>query len=197
VDYLKVFKMTKAVSSLKPEVYIVDLAAYTNGLDNSGWFDATLEPLELKHRIDEMIGRSPIPEAQDWAVHDGRDMYDLVREFSSVEQISTIGKFLDRYGDLGGKVADYYCCTCIDNLGDAIDALEERYLGCYRSLTDYVEEYCKEMYQIPKALSGYINWERIAHDLECGDRIFTIQVGDNVHVFDTGTWSRKIWLVSS
>lgn len=67
----------------------------------------------------------------------------------------------------------------------AIESMEENYYGCYRSLSDYAEEFIRDTTaDIPKHLEFYIDYEKMVRDWEYSGDIFTIKLGfEEVHVF--------------
>jgi len=46
---------------------------------------------------------------------------------------------------------------------------EEVYVGEYDSEEKYAEEYCDECMEVPQALQGYIDYEKLARDLFIND----------------------------
>jgi antirestriction protein len=62
--------------------------------------------------------------------------------------------------------------------------MEDRHLGRFTSLADYVQELTEQTVTIPQALQYYIDWQAMARDAEINGDIFTIEVShDEVHVF--------------
>ena len=71
-----------------------------------------------------------------------------------------------------------------DNLEDAKKALEENYNGCFSSLADYAEELITDTSEVPEHLAFYIDYDRMARDMEMSGDIFTVETGyQEVHVF--------------
>ncbi|WNO06012.1 antirestriction protein ArdA [Rhodoferax mekongensis] len=46
---------------------------------------------------------------------------------------------------------------------------EESYVGAYDNEQSYAEEYCDECMEVPEALQGYIDYEKLARDLFIND----------------------------
>lgn len=64
--------------------------------------------------------------------------------------------------------------------------MEENYAGEYRSLAEFAQELTEQSVEIPESLQFYIDYERMARDLEVND-VMTVETGfEQVHVF----WSR-------
>jgi antirestriction protein len=72
----------------------------------------------------------------------------------------------------------------LGTLEEAREAAEDSYCGCYISLADYVQELTKESTEIPSNLAYYIDFERMARDMEMSGDIFAIAAGcHEIHVF--------------
>jgi antirestriction protein len=59
----------------------------------------------------------------------------------------------------------------VDSHG-AIDQAREAFLGRSNSREDFAEELFGECYEIPRHLEPYIDWTRVARDLECDGYTF-------------------------
>jgi len=71
------------------------------------------------------------------------------------------------------------------------DAARDAYLGTYATLADYVEEFWRDAGGFGEASGDqwwhptrYIDWERMASDLERSGDVFTVESADGVMVFD-------------
>ena len=68
-------------------------------------------------------------------------------------------------------------------LDEAKKALEDHYAGEYESLSDFAQELTEQGATIPDNLAFYIDYEKMARDLEIND-VLTIKTAyDQVHVF--------------
>ena len=159
-------------------IYVACLAAYNNGILHGRWIDATQKPEDIWAEIREMLEASPIEDAEEYAIHDHEGFEGApISEYQSIESICEIAAFISEYGTLGGKLIEYY-----GDLSDARDALENYYAGCYSSLSDFTQEITEETTEIPESLKSYIDYERMARDLEIND-VLTIETGfEQVHI---------------
>lgn len=71
------------------------------------------------------------------------------------------------------------------------DAAQEAYFGTYETLADYVEEFWRDCGGFEEAdgdqwfhPTRYIDWERMAKDLEMSGDVFTVETDEGVMVFD-------------
>ena len=130
-----------------------------------------------------MLAASPIPDAEEWAIHD-YEGYEGARleEYSGIEKAHALALFIVEHGRLGAKLLEHF--------GGDLDEAEstfENYAGEHRSLADFAREITEETTEIPKRLVNYIDYDAIARDMELNGDVFTVELGfDEVHVF----WSR-------
>jgi antirestriction protein len=161
------------------KIYVACLAAYNSGYLHGVWIDATQEPEDIQAEIQTMLKASPIPEAEEYAIHDYDGFGSVsLSEYASIEKVHNLALFIEEHNDLGRLVLEHFC----GDLDEATKALDEQYLGQYASLADYAEEsYCGE---IPSGLAYYIDWEAMARDMELNGSVFSIQEAhDCLHVF--------------
>lgn len=67
----------------------------------------------------------------------------------------------------------------IDQTGD-IEQAREAYCSRASSKEDFAEQMFYDCYTIPKELDCYIDWSRVARDLECGDYTFVYAGGEYI-----------------
>lgn len=164
-------------------IYVADLAAYNSGYLHGVWIDATLDIDDIQDAINAMLNQSPVADAEEYAIHDyeGFDGYNLA-EYAGIDTAHEVACFIEEFPDFGGALLNH--CGDID---EARRMAEENYCGCYSSLADYAQELTEETAEIPQHLAPYIDYERMARDMEMGGDLFTLETGtERVHVF----WSR-------
>lgn len=173
---------TTAPSPTTIRLYVACLAAYNNGFLHGRWIDATRGEEHLRTEINAMLKASPISGAEEYAIHDFEGFEGArIEEYSGIPEVCALAAFIAEHGALGGKLIAHY-----GDLNDAREAIEDRYAGEYRSLADFVQELTEQTTQIPETLQYYIDWERMARDLEIND-VLAIETGfESVHVF----WQR-------
>lgn len=156
-----------------PRIYVACLASYNSGYLHGEWIDATQDVEDIEAEIQEILNSSPVPDAEEWAVHDYDYFYDagdFLGEYPRLEDVVKTARFIDEYGNLASKLI----VNC-GNIDEAIRIFEEGYQGCYESLGDYAEEFSRECREVPEWLEGYIDWQSMGEDWELGGDIFTIE----------------------
>ncbi|MEM7570444.1 MAG: antirestriction protein ArdA, partial [Pseudomonadota bacterium] len=112
-------------------VYVACLASYNTGILHGAWIDATQGENHLRKATQDMLKRSPMSNAEEWAIHDHEGLPNAsVQEHSSFTKIAGLASFMEDHGRLGEAILAYYS----GSLDDARDALTERYQGQFESL---------------------------------------------------------------
>ncbi len=166
-----------------PRIYVACLAAYNNGRLHGRWIDADQDADAIQAGISEMLSASPIPLADEWAIHDHEGFEGAkIEEFSSIQPIVDLAAFIAEHGELGSKLLQHFG----GDLDDATAAFDE-YAGEHKSLVNFAQDLTEETTEIPANLANYIDYRAIARDMEFNGDVFTIELGfECVHVF----WSR-------
>jgi antirestriction protein len=164
----------------EPKIYVADLAAYTNGKLHGVWINALSELDEMFDSIKDMLKTSPERYAEEYAIHDyeGFDGCSL-SEYQSIESVREIAIFLDENPDLGVELLSYFN----NDIKQAKNATLENYQGFYDSLADYAQAITEDSTSIPSHLNYYIDYERMARDIEMSGEIFMIKRNRSVHIF--------------
>ena len=90
-----------------PRIYAACLAAYNNGHLHGRWIDATQDPEAIQAEISEMLGKSPIPLTEEWAIHDYEGFEGAtLHEYSGIEKVAAMAAFIVERGKLGAKVLE-------------------------------------------------------------------------------------------
>lgn len=173
--------MENAQANTKPRIYVACLAAYNNGILHGVWIDADGGEDEVRAQIVRMLAASPEPDAEEYAIHDYEGFEGAtIEEYSGIGHVCELAGFITEQGELGGAVLSHFG----GNLDEARDALEDRYLGRYRSLADYMEGVTEETIKVPDALRYYIDYEAMGRDADINGDVFIVQLGyHEVHVF--------------
>lgn len=169
--------MTDDIADLR--IYVACLASYNNGILYGRWLDATQGEDHLWDGINAMLAASPMPNAEEWAIHDHEGFEGAaIAEYESIPTVAELAAFIDEYGPIAAKLMEY----CGD-LEEAKDTMRDHYTGVYSSVADFVQELTEETTKIPDNLQYYIDWERMARDLEIND-ILALETGfEEVHIF--------------
>tara|TARA_Y100000052_G_C2922239_1_gene69032 strand:- start:220 stop:735 length:516 start_codon:yes stop_codon:yes gene_type:complete len=163
-------------------IYVACLAAYNNGHLHGAWIDATFGQDAIWDQINEVLKTSPILGAEEWAIHDHEGFEGLnISEYEGIQSVVEKAEFIKEHGRLGAELVTYYA-----DLETARKAIDDDYAGVYKSLAEFAEELTEQTTQIPGSLQYYIDYERMARDLEVSD-VLAVELGfEEIHVF----WSR-------
>lgn len=162
-------------------IYVADLAAYNNGILHGQWLDASQDLDTLRDVINAMLESSPIPDAEEYAIHDYEGFYGYqVEEYSSIKTLHEIACFLEEHNALGGALLEHWC----GDLEMVQTALEEDYYGTYESLADYAQELTESCVEIPASLQFYIDYDAMARDMKLNGDVYTLELAHGeIHVF--------------
>lgn len=167
-----------------PRIYVACLAAYKNGTLHGTWIDlVNTDPDAILAEVEAMLQASPVPNAEEWALHDYEGFAGVrLSEWEDFEQVHAMAQFIAQHGRLGAKL--------IAHVGDAELAqavMSDGYAGCYDTLADFAQELTEDTIEIPEELRYYIDYERMARDMELNGEVFTIETAhDETHIF----WNR-------
>jgi antirestriction protein len=166
--------------SLNPRIYVACLASYNKGIYHGAWIGADQDEEGIHSEIEAMLADSPIPNAEEWAIHDTEDFIGIdIKEHMDLETLSDIGRFLGGHGRLGAALLDEYR----GNIEEALGAMD-----CYEGEFDtevlfaihlFDEFYAEEMPEIAKR---YFDYELFSRDLFRTD-YYSIDLQNKVHVF--------------
>ena len=162
-----------------PRIYVACLASYNAGTLHGAWIDAAREPEAIMADIQAMLAASPEPGAEEWAIHDyeGFGGYG-VSDHEDIATVSRLALLIEQHGALFAGVLGH--CGDID---EAERMMEECYQGEWDSVADYAENLTRDSHEIPDFLEYYIDWDRMARDMELGGDVFTVESSKGVHVF--------------
>jgi antirestriction protein len=192
-----------------PRVWIACLAAYNNGRLHGQWVDAT-DADELREAKDEILSTSPVPGAEEWAIHDYDGFGSLsstLGEYVSFDTVARVGALIEEHGE--AFIAYVYACepdlseVTSDGFHDAFrgkwDSEEEYAEGEVRELgwggvqhTTYTpcdknghpQNYDRRGIVNPlEALESYLDYEKIARDLFI-ERYTSVRREGGIYVFE-------------
>lgn len=168
-------------------IYVACLAAYNAGTLHGEWIDADQDAEDIHAAVQEMLKRSPEPGAEEWAIHDYEGFGPIkLSESESFVTVAALAKAIEEHGEI---FAHFYQDQNSD-VEQALSDFSDNYNGEWDSLADYVENYwedCGEFKGDEKTWwhpTNYIDWERMAKDLELSGDVFTIEHDGKVHVFN-------------
>lgn len=164
-----------------PEIYVACLAAYNNRYLHGAWIDATQDEPSICNDIKTLLSESPIPDAEEYAIHDHEGFCGLsIDEYEGIQSVCEKAAFIKEYGALGAKLLSYNG-DCIKN---AKNSLEECYYGEWDNEDDFAANFFDEHYlpDIPKHLHFYIDYHKFSYDLFIND-FYSIEANSKTHVF--------------
>jgi antirestriction protein len=176
----------------KPRLYVVCLAADSDGDDHGAWIEADQSADDLHEAVQKILLTSPAKHPEEWAIHDYEGFFNIgLSENHDLETISALAAFLVEHGALGAALllADYRSENIDD---DKIERARAALTDCYHGIHDSEEAFTRDLfsgsYTIPKELAsivpGYLDFERLARDWFVDD-FFSLKVDNNTHIFST------------
>ncbi|MEO1151463.1 MAG: antirestriction protein ArdA [Pseudomonadota bacterium] len=163
-------------------IYVACLAAYNNGCLHGRWIDANQDKEDILSEIRAMLKASPIPDAEEYAIHEYEGFGDIIiEEYQSIESVAAIAEFIQEHGILGTYVFGHY-----NDLDMAREMMEDHYIGEYETVADFAREITEETTEIPQNVAFYVDYDLMARDMEVND-IHAFQIGaGSFHIF----WQR-------
>jgi antirestriction protein len=141
--------MGDPADTLEPRIYVACLAAYNNGILHGAWIEVGDDADAVREEIAAMLEASPIPAAEEYAIHDFEDFGGVeIGEYAGIARVVEIAAFLRERGALGALVLAHFG----GDLEEAAQALEDGYRGVFERLSDYLQELTEETVTIPESL---------------------------------------------
>jgi antirestriction protein len=172
-----------------PRVYVACLASYNAGRLHGRWIDATQGADHIHEQVADMLAKSPEPGAEEWAIHDHEGL-GQIGEWESFDRVAEIGEAVAEAGDDAPALLAWLAVEPGRDPGEFAD----RYRGTWDTLADYVAEYWEQAghdADAEKAAGGswwhparYVDWERMARDLELSGDVETVRSPEGLYVFD-------------
>ena len=173
--------------TVTPKIYVACLASYNAGILHGDWID--LDGTEdIQDRINEILKQSPIPDAEEHAVHD----HEYCGSLSEYAGLSDLENLKDAFEKVANENIEWelFCEFCnhvgYDIEADTVEKFSDSYSGSGSSLVDWCHGYLDEsgmLESIPENLRFYFNMEAFARDMEIND-VFTVEHNSETHVFN-------------
>jgi antirestriction protein len=157
-------------NTTNPQIYVACLAAYNSGILHGRWIDATSDVDAMQEDIAAMLAASPVPDAEEWAIHD-YDSFPNLGEYPGLEAVAATAELFEDFDhiDAGDLQA------IIHNFRDPAEArteLDDNFCGIFDSFRDYADEAADEEIachisdgKLPQMLINYFDYEAWARDL--------------------------------
>jgi antirestriction protein len=95
-----------------PRIYVACLAAYNDGRLHGVWIDADLDPTDIWKEVKEMLAKSPVVGAEEWAIHDYENFAGItISEGESFESVHRHARMLDKFGEAWAIFVEHICTT--------------------------------------------------------------------------------------
>jgi antirestriction protein len=178
-----IFKGEKIMSvkeNADPRIYVACLAAYNDGKLHGQWINANQDADCIYEEIREMLSKSPVPNAEELAIHDLEDFCGCqIEEYADITFVAELAAFISEHGKMGAVLLQYLNFE----IEQANVWMDERYCGLHDSEEDFARETMEEIYSIPDYLQNYIDYEKVARDWFLSDYV-SLEVDHQVAVFN-------------
>ncbi len=165
-----------------PRIYVACLAAYNNGILHGAWIDADQDTEEIWEQINAMLTASPIPGAEEWAIHDYEGFWGLhLSESEDIAHVHELAEAIEEHGEAFALYADL-----VGENYATPESFQDSYHGEWNSEEDFAYDWWEQagyLEQIPEELRVYIDFERVAHDLFIDGFMSARDSSHNLHVF--------------
>ncbi len=159
------------------KIYVACLSAYNNGHLHGEWIDANQEVHCIHEDIQKMLKCSPVPCAEEWAIHDYEGFERLnISEYESIESVANYAQLIMEHGAAYAAYAGYIGTEYATEEG-----FEEAYQGEWESEEAFAEHIADETMDIPEHLQFYLDYEKFARDLFIND--YFSEEGGNFKIF--------------
>jgi len=158
------------------QIYIACLASYNSGVLYGKWIKPDKDVEELHGQIKEILKSSPMPNAEEWSIHD----YDNFHNLGENPNLENITKIVEAYEEHGIEQINAF--LTIYNVED-LEHFEESYQGEHDSFLDFATNIFDECYlhEVPESISSYIDYDKFARDL--GYDYHAVDSSGGVYVF--------------
>jgi antirestriction protein len=178
--------MTESLNAadMKPRIYVACLAAYNAGYLHGAWIDVDQDADAIENEMRNMLSKSPLPLAEEWAIHDYEGFGALrLSEWESLERVAAIASGISKHGLAFAGWLSY------GSSHDPFDVerCEDSYRGEWESLRAYAEDFAESigLYDVAdKTGSSYIVVDIGMLERDLDIEMYTIASESGVYVFD-------------
>jgi antirestriction protein len=170
-----------------PRIYVADLAAYNNSRLHGIWLDAGRDVEELWADVQAMLAASPVPDAEEVAIHDHEDFtgYPL-GEHEDLAFVSRLAKGIAEHGQAFAAYADWN-----RQEDPELARFGEHYEGTHPTREAWAEEVANEVFEwpryrevIPEPLRGNVTLDLTSLALELEQHRHVVEGDEGVYVFN-------------
>lgn len=173
-----------------PRVYVASLADYNAGRLHGEWIILDGDADDLHQRVQAMLGRSPEPIAEEWAIHDYEGFGPLaLHEYESLDALAALAEGIREHG----AAFAHWAALAGPDTEDLLKRFADAYLGHWETVEAFAENLFDDFgYQdlldqaIPEQLQAYVTLDAaaFARDLQLGGDITTSEGDGGVYVFN-------------
>lgn len=176
-----------------PCIYVACLCAYNNGHSSGCWIDANQEPEAIWQEINSMLANSPMPDAEEWAIHDYQNFGSIsIDEYENIEELCQWVKLLTLHSNDRDAVAAYV--DWAKNIG-LEEITSENFKSRYCGHWDNAEAFALRSDEIEERYnwsglesqfyfwSTVIDWKKVGRELELSDEYYYIDASPGIYVF--------------
>jgi len=168
-----------------PRIYVACLSAYNNGRLHGRWLHANQPTGALYEEVRDMLKNSPVPGAEEWAIHDYENFAGIgVGEYAPLDHITQVAAGVAEHG---GAFAGW---ASEQPVGEAtIEAFEDAYLGSWPDTAAYGEDLINDLgdplQEVPDWIRPYVRIDTKQLGQDASSSLNTISGADGqVHLFD-------------
>jgi antirestriction protein len=161
------------------KIYAACLASYNAGRLHGAWIDVDADKDVMAAKVDAMLKASPMPNAEEFAIHD-YDEFPNMGEYPSLDAIAATAELVELAEENGIDASDF--AHIADNWhGNANDIRSA--FDCFIGVRDSFEEYAEEMadecllYDAPESLAMYFDYQAYARDIAHGYTVVDLDRG--------------------
>ncbi|MCA1670747.1 MAG: antirestriction protein ArdA, partial [Actinobacteria bacterium] len=170
-----------------PRIYVADLAAYSHGRLHGVWLDATRDVDELWSDVQAMLARSPVPDAEEIAIHDFEDFtgYPL-GEYENLAFVSKLAKGITEHGQAFAAYADWNGQEDpeLERFGDHLEGIYPTREAWAEEVADEIFEWPRYRDAIPEPLRSHVTLNLASLALELEQYRHVVEGDEGVYVFN-------------
>ena len=151
---------TKQEEDNFPKIYVACLSSYNAGRLYGKWIVPANNEIELAEQIKEVLKKSPMPDAEEWAIHD-YDEFPNLGEYPTFENIVNCQVAIEEHGiDVVNGFLENWQVEDLSSIDDA-------YFGEYNSFSEFAEQLAEDTILIdcPEHIKNYFDYEKWERDL--------------------------------
>ena len=147
----------------EPQIYVACLAAYNSGFLHGKWITPKADKDELLEQIEKILKSSPIPNAEEHAIHD-YDEFPNLGEYPSLDDIIKVQEAIDEHGiSIVNGFLENWSVDDLEHIGDA-------YYGEYNDFSDFAYNLAQDtidgLSDDNSTLARYFDYEAWERDLQ-------------------------------